>query len=724
MATAKELITQIYVGYFDRAPDPAGLNYWIGRYNDGMTLAEIAQSFSVQPESTSNYPYLANPNVASSTTFIQTIYLNLFNRTADAEGLAYWEAELANGKPVGQMILDIISGAVTNPDKAILDNKVAVGIDWVETAANVPGFDYDAAAAASAEGVLDNVDETAASVDAAKAETDAYFASAPSNPGEVFTLTTGTDLINGTAGDDTILAPDNGTDTISSFDQINGGAGVDTLRVAGAQDLSVADITNVEIVRVEGDAAATYSADDVGGLQRIEFAGNTVALVTVDDLDEGQAVGLVGASGAALDANYEDAATAASVVLNNVSTAGTTVTVDGAGLETLNVSGSTVATIGNALEIENGGASDIDTLNVTSTGFLRFVAGAGLDVENVNLNGAADTRARVDLTAIAAADLTVTGGAGREDVTVDFADLDNNDSIDLGAGDQDRVVLTNVAVTDLGSLDLADEISNVEKIAIDAPLDIDGQGTVVVDFSDLGEDVTALEFWDTVDDGAVSAGDSLRITELADGATVNFSDGVTAAVDLVEFRGDDNLTISVEGADYLAAETEVRDVTDLTINFVEAAVTGDFDLTSTSVETISVVGGDGASLALDLADADEVTSVNLSGFDGSFDIISSGEDVTFTLNNFDAASTIQLDAGAETIEVGSNVRFDLTIDGFQAGVVGADVLDLSALGVAQSDLTFTYDGANLEITSSKFAGMIELLGVNTTDIAAGDIVYA
>ena len=98
----KEDITKIYVGYYDRAPDPAGLDYWIGRANGGMTLSEIAASFAVQPESIAKYPYLDNPLVASASAFVTSIYNNLFNRAPDAAGLAYWVAELAADKAVGQ----------------------------------------------------------------------------------------------------------------------------------------------------------------------------------------------------------------------------------------------------------------------------------------------------------------------------------------------------------------------------------------------------------------------------------------------------------------------------------------------------------------------------------------------------------------------------------------------------------------------------------------------
>lgn len=173
----KELISQIYVGYFNRAPDPEGFAYWIGRYNDGMSAAAIAQSYSVQAESTSNYPYLANPGSVSSTNFITAVYANLFNRTPDAEGLAYWESQLASGGAVGPMILDIINGAVTAPDKTILNNKVAAGIDWVSDAEIISEFVYNTAAATNAHSVVAGVDVTAASVTAAADATDTFFAS-------------------------------------------------------------------------------------------------------------------------------------------------------------------------------------------------------------------------------------------------------------------------------------------------------------------------------------------------------------------------------------------------------------------------------------------------------------------------------------------------------------------------------------------------------------------
>jgi hypothetical protein len=138
--TAESQIEALYIGYFGRAGDPSGMDYWIGRYESGMSLASIAASFSVQVEATNAYPFLANPLLATPTSagaFINSVFEDLFNRpenaTNDPVGFTtYWlprvEAAAASSNPqaIGQIIQDIISGA-TGADNTTLQNKVAVG---------------------------------------------------------------------------------------------------------------------------------------------------------------------------------------------------------------------------------------------------------------------------------------------------------------------------------------------------------------------------------------------------------------------------------------------------------------------------------------------------------------------------------------------------------------------------------------------------------------------
>ncbi|MCD2366902.1 Ig-like domain-containing protein [Sulfitobacter mediterraneus] len=149
-----------------------------------MPLSAIAESFSEQVESTTEYPYFVTPSVASAQAFLTQVYVNLFNRAPDGPGLAYWTNELTSGNtPVGEIILNIISGATDSAagnDMTTVLNKIEVGCDWAVDAANAGinanPFTDDPEAVAGAKAALDGVDDTAASVTAALAETDAFIA--------------------------------------------------------------------------------------------------------------------------------------------------------------------------------------------------------------------------------------------------------------------------------------------------------------------------------------------------------------------------------------------------------------------------------------------------------------------------------------------------------------------------------------------------------------------
>lgn len=132
--TVREAVAALYVGYFGRAAEPDGFDYWVQKIASGEnTWEDAAKSFSVQPETTAQYAYLADPLNNNPDAFIDHVYLNLFNRFPDAEGRAFWNAELTSrqGDPqaIGQFILDIVSGAnIASGDAATVQNKVAAGL--------------------------------------------------------------------------------------------------------------------------------------------------------------------------------------------------------------------------------------------------------------------------------------------------------------------------------------------------------------------------------------------------------------------------------------------------------------------------------------------------------------------------------------------------------------------------------------------------------------------
>ena len=130
----RDKVAELYVSTFNRAPDSAGLDYWV---NDSMlTLEQIAQSFFDQPETKSKYPA-----DISNHSFVQTVYRNLFNRDPDEEGWKYWENELDEevfGRSV--FILAVMNGAKNTeefgPDATILENKKEVGLAYVNAGLN------------------------------------------------------------------------------------------------------------------------------------------------------------------------------------------------------------------------------------------------------------------------------------------------------------------------------------------------------------------------------------------------------------------------------------------------------------------------------------------------------------------------------------------------------------------------------------------------------------
>ncbi len=121
----KDTVAKLYIATFDRAPDSAGLDYWLN--SSGLSLEGIANSFFDQEETENLYGEVNDINV-----FIVAIYTNLFKRTADSDGQEYWEAELMGGNIAPSLfILAVMQGALGD-DKTILENKTEVGLAFAD----------------------------------------------------------------------------------------------------------------------------------------------------------------------------------------------------------------------------------------------------------------------------------------------------------------------------------------------------------------------------------------------------------------------------------------------------------------------------------------------------------------------------------------------------------------------------------------------------------------
>ncbi|MEM1429173.1 MAG: DUF4214 domain-containing protein [Pseudomonadota bacterium] len=126
-ADAMTRLIEMYIAYFDRAPDAVGLLYWGTRLADGMGMQEIAASFFTQEETLALYP--AEGAVAD---LVDAAYANLLERAADPDGRAYWISQIESGAVSrGAFMLSLVDGARgadgAAEDVAVIEAKAQIG---------------------------------------------------------------------------------------------------------------------------------------------------------------------------------------------------------------------------------------------------------------------------------------------------------------------------------------------------------------------------------------------------------------------------------------------------------------------------------------------------------------------------------------------------------------------------------------------------------------------
>ena len=134
---AFESFIELYIAYFNRAPDAIGLNFWGTAFANGTTLQQMATLFIDQDETAATYP----PGLSNSD-FATAVYTNVLGRVADLEGFNFWVRVLDNGAVTrDQFILSLLEGAKADPpddatpefiaqqqaDQQFLSNKIDIG---------------------------------------------------------------------------------------------------------------------------------------------------------------------------------------------------------------------------------------------------------------------------------------------------------------------------------------------------------------------------------------------------------------------------------------------------------------------------------------------------------------------------------------------------------------------------------------------------------------------
>jgi hypothetical protein len=188
-----DLIQRIYLAFFGRAADPKGLEFWgqtfsdsampiqldglIAGYSSNVRVRDLIDMFANSAESQGLY-------TGNNAAFINAVYLNVFNRNAEFDGLSFWSGFLDRGQITrAQAAMWILSGA-QNDDATVVKKKVQAATYFtgaLDTSVEILSYTGDSPNQALRD--LFATITAATDMTAFQAEIDAFIASMQNIPG-------------------------------------------------------------------------------------------------------------------------------------------------------------------------------------------------------------------------------------------------------------------------------------------------------------------------------------------------------------------------------------------------------------------------------------------------------------------------------------------------------------------------------------------------------------
>lgn len=510
--------------------------------------------------------------------------------------------------------------------------------------------------------------------------------------GKTFTLTNSTDNIVGTSGNDTIVGDNVST---SAGDQINGGAGIDTLKLYG--NAVKPAFSNVEKVYLNGNTAGfdVSTNSDVTNLDLDDVAtGQTYTIAN------GQAVSVSNIAATEVVDFAGNTVTALNLALNNVAATGADATIDLNSTAQTSVSITTSGTKSQVTLLNTG--AKLDTINIAADVALEL----GHALTTVKTINAAASTAGVDIDAVGASDLTFTGGAGDDRIALG-ATLTAADTIKGGAGTD------TLSISDADTIDSAAEVANVTEFEI---------------FEAAAADTT------TYDLSFLNAKNSLTGLIIAGaGATTTVSNINAASVGNISITADATAVLTAK--DFVSGGTS--DTATITLGTGTAAVSDvDAVLTFDNLDVLNLVSKSDGTPTKTVGGAEE-NSLTLTATDLEKIVITGDEAVVVTTaagtlpteidasGMTDAAVSIDTDASAivsllvkgtaqnDTIKIDNGATLTSTL--YLGG--GNDTVTVTGGGTGAHVLKFTAEALN---SGDVKAGNVST--VTLTGAAAGDTI--
>ena len=406
-------VSNLYVALFGRAPDGEGLGFWANMLATGTSLVSVANTMFATAPARTYYP-----SFATNQEIISGFYLKVLGRTADTDGLAYWTAKLtATGGTPGSVIAEMISVVTSwtpagGAANAASDAAGALSKALFVNKADVSlYFGLTNGTVAGATVALNGVTEVASTVTAAKAVIDGGLGAI----GQTFTLTTSADTIVGTSGNDT-------------FNGLAGATAADATDTLSAPDIinAGAGTDTLNISTTAGNTNVLKGAQ----VSNVEIVNIRSTLGTAT-LDASNIAGLtaVNANVGVGDVTVTNLATGASIgvigngtVLNGTTTFSYKTATDAV---TINVSGGTTG--GNiSSSTASAVAATINSTGATKNTVGTIDLGTGTNVTSLTVNAATNLTAVLAADYAATAALTVSGAAA----SVDLGTVGNFKTID------------------------------------------------------------------------------------------------------------------------------------------------------------------------------------------------------------------------------------------------------------------------------------------------------
>lgn len=706
-------VQQLYIAYFGRPADTIGQAYWANQIDAANgSIASVIAGFSASAESAALF------GNKSSIDKVTAIYQNAFGRAPEPAGLAYWVAQLDSGKVSQAQASWTIQQSAGAGDAAAVQNKLTAAQAFtaqIDTTAEITGY-QGAAAAESARAFLktvtaDNATATAAVTGAAAA---VVAATAVGVVGATYTLTKSVDVLNGDSGNNVFIAGDDGGNpSLNAGDSINGGAGTDTLKIFNATNanntLNFANATVTSVENVEATLSTAGQTLDVSAnadVQKATLVNGTGGTVSVGLKQQAGVTGTVSTATTFAFQNATGLADSATLNLNGAKITAGGLTI--ANIETLNIAATGTNVLGNVT------VAAAEKLVITGAGSLSATL-ASTATKTIDASAATGNLV-IDNSAAAPAVQSIKTGSGNDIYTTKFADLTKDDVIDLGAGTDSLRFSAGATINDAATKALLTGVAGVEQLGtVNSTLTVDGDFVSQTSFYTDGA-AGAVALTNAANNSAVTFGvtglaaantgvNNVALKLGANTLNVNLEGGATGAsvVGGVVATAGDGLTVTgsaIVNVKSTGTVGQADNVLDLTAaDNQSVVVTGAQNLTLTTTQATNTTGFsiDGSAFTGKLTVTGTAAADIIKGGSGD-DIIGGGAGAD-TLTGGAGKDKFVIEAGATAATADTITDFVTKVDSitFGAAVAAADVTKGTAV---VADFAAALAAANLVLVNT------------------------